>query len=284
MSIFWKSIEMKEKTFLLRIKNEIRNDSIRLNPGLGLIRTFLMMTVFLLLSFFTHAQDSYKMLKDGNKQYSDKKFSDAEVNYRRSINTGKNLKEGNYNLGNAYYKEGKYEQAARQFESVSGMKSMSKEDLAKAYHNLGNSLLKANKFEESIEAYKNALKLNPQDNDTRYNLAYAKARLQQQQQQQQKNKDKNDKNNKDQQNKDQQKKDEQKKDEQKKDEQKKDEQNKDQQQKEDEQKQKQQQADKNKISKEDAEKILQALNNDEKKTQKKMNLKRPSKIVIDKEW
>ena len=239
----------------------------------------------MLLLFVTSVsgQSSYNMIKDGNKQFKEKKFSDAEVNYRRSINTGKNLKEGNYNLGNAYYKEGKYEQAAQQFQSVSGMKSLSAEEQAKTYHNLGNSLLKENKFEESIQAYKNALKLNPNDNETRYNLAYAQAKLQQQQQQQNKdNKDKKDDKNKDQKNKDQQKQD-QKKD-QKKDDKQNQDQNKEQEQKDKEQKDKQQQARKNNISKEDAEKILQALNNDEKKTQKKMNLKQPTKVSIVKQW
>jgi tetratricopeptide (TPR) repeat protein len=245
--------------------------------------TLLLFSFFMGLMFSAFGQpSSYNMIKDGNKQFKEKKFNDAEVNYRRSINTGKNLKEGNYNLGNAYYKQGKYEQAAQQFQSVSGMKSLSAEEQAKTFHNLGNSFLKENKYEESIQAYKNALKLNPNDNDTRYNLAYAQAKLQQQQQQNKDNKDKKDDKNKDQKNKDQQKQD-QKQDQDKQDQQKQ-EQNKDQEQKDKEQKDKQQQAKRNKISKEDAEKILQALNNDEKKTQKKMNLKQPTKVSVEKEW
>ncbi|MBK8414246.1 MAG: tetratricopeptide repeat protein [Bacteroidetes bacterium] len=56
---------------------------------------------------------------------------------------------------------------------------------ASSYHNLGNSMVKAQKYAESIDAYKKALKLNPADNDTRYNLAYAQAMLRKQQEQQQ---------------------------------------------------------------------------------------------------
>ena len=236
---------------------------------------------FLLIAFSNHltAQDTYKMIKEGNSLYDQKKYSDAEVNYRKSITTGKNLKEGNYNLGNAYFQQGKYEEAAKQYEGVGAMKALSPEDQAKTYHNLGNALLKEQKYPESIQAYKNALKVNPKDNDTRYNLAYAQSMIQKQEQQ--KNKDDKSDKNKDQ---DQQKKDQQKKDQQNKD-------KKDQEQKQNEGDQKNKegqeksgQAKKDKISKEDAEKILQALNNDEKKTQKKINIKQPSKVSIEKQW
>ena len=167
----------------------------------------------------TIAQSSYDLIKKGNQQFDQKKYSDAEVNYRKTITAGKNVKEGSYNLGNAYFKQGKYEEAVKQYEGVGALKSLSQEDVSKTYHNLGNAFMKEEKYPESIQAYKNALKANPKDNDTRYNLAYAQSRLQQQQQQQNKdNKDDKNKDNKDQQKKqDQQKKD---KDQQQKDQQK----------------------------------------------------------------
>ena len=157
------------------------------------------------------------------------------------------------------YKQGKIEEAEKQFQSIASDKNMNDEQKAMLYHNYGNSLLKDQKYEESINAYKNSLKLNPKDNDTRYNLAYAKARLQQQQQQQQQNKDQQ----KDDKNKD--KKDQQQQQKQDQQQEKKD------QEKQEMNKKEQNQAQKKKdISKEDAEKILQALNNDEKNTQKKL--------------
>ena len=223
------------------------------------------------------AQSSDKLIKEGNKQYTQKKYMEAEVDYRKSLEKKDNPFIGNYNLGNAYYQQGKYEEAKQQYEIAGGIKSTSKENLESNYHNLGNALLKNKKYEESIQAYKEALKLNPSDNDTRYNLAYAKSMLQQQQQQQQKN-DKN--KDKDQQNKDQQQKnDKQKQDEQKKEQQ----QQKNEQAQQDEKKQGQQNP-KDKISKEDAEKILQALNNEEKKTQKKLSVKEQTRVAIEKEW
>lgn len=240
----------------------------------------LLLCFILFSSSSVSAQSSRKLIHEGNKQYEQKKFNEAEINYRKSLNTKENEFIGNYNLGNTFYQEGKYDEAKQQFEIAAGSKEPNKKELSNTYHNLGNTLLKNNKYEESIEAYKQSLKLNPSDNDTRYNLAYAKSKLQQQQQQQ--NKDNKQDKNKDQKkdDKSQQQKD---KEQQQKD---KEQQQKDQQAKQDESKKDnpEKQANKDKISKEDAEKILQALNNDEKKTQKKMNVKERVKVSIEKEW
>jgi tetratricopeptide (TPR) repeat protein len=211
--------------------------------------------LLLCISRIAYAQSERKFVRDGNKLYKEKRYSDAEVNYKKSLNVNKNSSTGQFNLGDAYYKQGKFEDAAQQFQPLTSNRDLSKDEKAKAFHNLGNSFLQAKKYDESINAYKNALKINSKDNDTRYNLAYAQSMLQQQKQQS----DKDKKN----QNKDQQK----------------------QQQKKDQQKQEQKQAEqKQKISKEDAEKILQALNNDEKNTQKKLMRKESTKISIEKNW
>lgn len=245
----------------------------------GFLRACILLPfVFLSAIVTSNAQTESKLIREGNRQYKDKKYDDAEVSYRKSLNLDKNSVPGSYNLGNAYYKLNKYEDAQKQYSGLAENKSLSNESKAKVFHNLGNSFLKEKKYDESIEAYKNSLILNPGDNDTRYNLAYAKAMLQQQQQQNKNNKDQK---NKDQQNKDQKNKDQQNKDQQNKDQKNKDQQNKDQQNK--EQQNKDRQKDQG-ISKEDAEKILQALNNDEKKTQKKLSKKDAEKISIDKQW
>ena len=233
-----------------------------------LIRLVLVVFVQLLFINCSVAQSSKKLIHEGNKKYEEKKFSDAEINYRKSLNTKDNQFIGNYNLGNTLYQQGKFDEAKQQYENAAGFRP-DKEQLSKTLHNLGNTYVKNKKFEEGIQAYKQALKLNPKDNDTRYNLAYAKAMMQQQQQQ---NQDKK------QDNKDQDKKDKQEKE--------KEQQQKQQEQKQDqakEEQKKEQQVKKDKISKEDAEKILLALNNDEKKIQKKLNVKEPTKIVVEKE-
>ena len=208
------------------------------------------------------AQNERSLIRDGNKQYNQKKYSDAELNYRKGLEKNDHSYEANYNLGNALYRQDKLDEAAKYY---SGSAALNKDKAAQqnAYYNLGNSLLKANKYQESVEAYKNSLKLNPKDEQSRYNLSYALSKLRQQQQQQQNKNDKN-KDNKDQkQNKQQQQQDQKKQDEKK-----------DQQQQQQDQKQqadnKQQQQPKPKISKEDAERMLQALKNDEKNLQKKL--------------
>jgi Ca-activated chloride channel homolog len=213
-----------------------------------------------------NAQSERKLIRDGNKLYESKKYSDAEVAYRKSLEKNKESFAGNYDLGNAYYKQQKFDEAQSQFQKSLQSKNLSQEEKSKIYHNLGNTLLEAKKFPESIEAYKNALRMNPKDNDTRYNLAYAQSMLQQQQQQQDQQQNKQDQ-------KDQDKKKQDQKDQQK------------QQKEKEEQNKEQQPRDRRQdLSKEDAEKMLKALNNDEKNTQKKLVKKETTRIQIEKQW
>ena len=214
--------------------------------------------------FISNAQSGErKLIREGNKLFKEKKFNDAEVQYKKSLGVNKNSIPGNYNLGNSYYKQGKYDDASQQYQSALSNQDISKEQKSKAFHNIGNSLLEEKKYAESIESYKNALKINPKDNDTRYNLAYAQSMLQQQQQQQQQKQKDGDDKNKNQKEKEQQKQE---------------------QQKQEKEQQKQAQQDKKNISKEDAEKILQALNNDEKNVQKKLQKKEGARMQIEKKW
>lgn len=233
--------------------------------------------VLLIPSLSMMAQQEKKFIKEGNKNYTDKKYSDAEKKYKQGVSKNKDSYKAAFNLGDAYYKQGKYEEAAEQFQLLTH-RATSKDTLSKAYHNLGNSLLQSKKYEESINAYKNALKNNPDDEDSRYNLAYAQRMLKQEQQQQQQNKDDKNKDNKD--NKD--KKDQDKKDKDKKDQDQKNDQKDDKGEKNKEQ-QKQQQG---QISKEDAQRLLDALQNDEKNLQDKMKKEKAKgvKVQIDKDW
>jgi tetratricopeptide (TPR) repeat protein len=244
--------------------------------------SILMLAAGLLLPFFSAAQKEKQFIYEGNKQYEKKDYKQAEGQYKTALGRNKDSYKAGFNLGDAYYRQGKYEEAAEQFQSLTHY-ATSKDTLAKTYHNLGNALLKSKKYQESIDAYKNALKNNPNDADTRYNLCYAQQMLKQQQQQQNKdNKDNKDNKNKDKDKKDKDqnkdKKDKDKKDKEDKD--KKDQQNKDQQNK-DKQKQ-----DQNQISKEDAKRILDALQNDEKNLQDKVKKGKTKgmKVTIEKDW
>ena len=212
-------------------------------------------------------------IHEGNKAYEQKKYANAEVEYSKARKMAKNPVIPDYNLGTSLYKQKKYDKAADQFLSVV-KRSQGDKEKAKALYNLGNTLLQSKKLDESIKAYKMALKYNPDDMDAKYNLLYAMKLKQQQQQQQQKNK--NNKNqNQNQNDKDQQqkKKNQQQKNQQNKQQQQ--QQKKQQQQQENQQNQNRQQQQKpqpGKISKKDAERILRALAEDEKKVQEKVIL------------
>jgi len=215
------------------------------------------------------AQSERSMIRDGNRAYKDNKFTDAEVDYRKALEKNKDLHEGTFNLGDALYKQDRFDEAAEQYRAAAE-KNLDNVSKAKTLYNFGNALLKGKKLPESIGAYEQSLKLSPNDEDTKYNLEYAKALLKQQQQQQnQKQKQKQDK--------DQQKNKQQQNQQQ--------EQNKQDQQKQKQQEQqKQAQQKKQQISKQDAERILEALKNDEKNVEKKLQKKVPARVRIEKDW
>ena len=215
-----------------------------------------------------HAQSDKKYIRQGNREYEKNKFPQSEISYRKATDKNNNSPDAVFNIGDALYKQNKFEDAGRQFMENANMNE-DKDKKSAAMYNLGNSLLKANKVQESIEAYKGSLKINPDNPEAKYNLAYAQDLLKQQQEQkqQQQNKDKQD------QNKDQNKKD-QKNDQ--KDQKDQDKENKDQE-KNDKQNQEQQQQG---ISKDDAQRLLNALANEEKNVQEKVKLAKAAKDKV----
>src|ERR1035437_4291730 len=252
------------------------------NYELGIRRILILLLNFILFNTLVFGQTDRSLIRDGNKSFLSGAYDEAMAKYQSSLDKNPNSVAGNFNIADVYYMQKKYDSAATHFQPASGM-TTDKDTLAKVYHNLGNSLLQDKKYEESIDAYKNSLKNNPIDNDTKYNLAYAQAMYKKEQQQKQQDKDK-DKDKKDKDKKDDQKKDD-KKDQDKKD---KGQDKKDQQSKEDKDKKDQQEkkeGSQNKMTKEQAERILQALNNQEKDLQKK-NMKKVTVngVMIDKTW
>ena len=147
------------------------------------MRLWLIM-LMLAASSSASAQSERSLVRDGNHQYNESKFADAEVNYRKALEKDKDLSVGAFNLGDAVYKQDRYEEAVREYQAAVA-KNAGTTERSHALFNLGNALLKGQKLPESIGAYKEALKLNPSDADAKYNLEYAKALLQKQQQQKQ---------------------------------------------------------------------------------------------------
>ena len=221
--------------------------------------------MLLLVSLSAFSQAERKFIRRGNDAYEEKDFTQSEVNYRKALENDNNSFEAQFNVGDALYKQEKYEEAARQFGSLTSQ-DVSDQKLAKAYHNMGNAFLNANKLKESISAYKQALRHDPGDVQTKHNLTYA---LRKRKEQQQKQKQK--------QNQNQQK---------KQDQQDQNGQNPNQQNQQDPEQKKQQKKSprsgnpQQKISKEDAKRLLQALQNDEKELQKKLKKKKAKSVNV----
>lgn len=205
-------------------------------------------------------------LRSGNKLYKDSLFVKAEVDYRKALEVNPKSSAAMYNLGNALLMQQKAQEAMEQYQAASRLEK-DKAKLAQIYHNMGVILQSSKKLPECIEAYKESLRNNPHDNETRYNLALAQKQLKDQQQNQ--NQDKQ-----------QEQKQDQKQDEQQ--------QNKDQQdqdKKDQQQNNQQQQQNQNEMSKENAEQLLNAAMQDEKNVQDKV--KKQIQIQgkkLDKDW
>lgn len=238
--------------------------------------------ILLLVAFSSGYSQSLRSLNnDGVEQFNQKKYGDSEINFRKGIEKDSAAVVPYFNLGDAYYKQKKYDEAMKAYQTVLS-KTKDKELKGKAFYNIGNSLLDDNKLKESIEAYKNSLKMNPKDDEAKYNLSYALKKLREEENQ--KKQDKKDDKQKDKQNKDQNKKDDkQNKDDKNKDKQ--DQQNQNKNDKKDQDKQQQQpQNQKPKMSKEQAEQILNALKDNEKNMQKKLRKKVGEHVKVEKDW
>ena len=232
----------------------------------------LLLPALLLSGITLFAQGERKFIRQGNREFEKQNYSESEISYRRAIDKNKSSADAVFNAGDALYKQEKYEDAGKKFIESHRMNE-DRDKKAGSMYNLGNSLLKAGKLKESIEAYKNSLRLNPGNMQAKYNLAYAQDRLKEQEEQQQQQQDQqNQDQNKDQQNQDQNK-DQQDQNQDKQNDQKESED----QNKQDEQQQSDQQQS---ISKEDAERLLNAIANDEREVQEKVKREKAAKARV----
>ena len=247
-------------------------------------KAFMIVLVFLFLPFAANAQKERKYIREGVKEYQEGKYNEAEISFRNALEKDSSSLPANYDVANSLYKQEKYDEAGKLYSDLSGEMTSDKER-ADAWHNLGNSFLQKKDYEKSIEAYKNSLRIRPADDQTRYNLAYAQAMLkrQQEQEKQQQQKDKQENKDKEQENKNKQDQQEKQKQE---DEQKQQEQKQQDQKQEDQKKQEQTQAVKQGISKEEMERMLQAIQQQEKKVLNKIEKEKakPAKVTTEKDW
>ena len=220
-------------------------------------------TVALLLVALTaSAQTDRQFIREGNKQFRMGDYAKAEVSYRKAVEKNPKNPQATYNLGNALMAQKKDSAAVQQFEQSTRIETNPLRKSA-AYHNMGVICQTHKMYDEAIEAYKNSLRLNPNDDETRYNLVLCKHLKKKQ----------DDKNKQNQQNKDDKNKQDDKKD-----------QNKDQ--NKDKKDDKQQDQQKPQMSKDNAEQLLNAAIQNEKMTQDKMKKQQqqPQRRAVQKNW
>ena len=240
----------------------------RRNPLLKHVSLFGKRKVAVMLLFLTAlsvtAQTDRQYIRQGNKQFRMGDYPNAEVSYRKAIEQNPKNPQASFNLGNALMAQKKDSAAVTQFENASRLETNPLRK-AQSFHNIGVICQTHKMYGEAIEAYKNALRLNPNDDETRYNLVLCKHQKQKQDQQKQNQG----------QNNDDQKKDDQKKDDQQKD------QSSD---KQDDKKQQEQQ--KPQMSKDNAEQLLNAAIQNEKQTQDKLKKaqQQPQRRTNQKNW
>jgi len=222
-----------------------------------------LLSIFVLFGNLSAQKMERKNVRQGNKLYQKGRYTEAEIAYRKALHVNPKSKDGAYNLGNALYKQKKGKEALEQYQ-MSLTREKKPMEKAATLHNTGNTFMQSKDYEKAVDSYKSSLRLNPNDDETRYNLAMAQALLKNQQKQNKQNKDKN-KDKKDQQQQPKPSPQQQNQNKQK-------------------QEQKQQQEE---VSKEKAQQLLDALSQDEKDTQdkvKKLQMQKSRQKKIDKNW
>lgn len=233
-----------------------------------------------------------KEVRNGNKLYKQQNYKGAAESYQQALQKQPNYIPGLFNLGNAQYQQKDFENARKVFEGTSKT-AKEKNIQSAANYNIGNTYLEEKKYKEAIEAYKEALRKNPQDQQAKYNLSYALQMLKNQQggggddkNKDDKNQDQNKENKDEQKDKNEDKNEQNKEQEQedKQDQQNKDEQNKGDKDEQKEEEEKRPQPKPSKLSEQQAEQLLNALQQEEKKLQDKLKKGQAVPIKVDKDW
>jgi Tfp pilus assembly protein PilF len=145
---------------------------------------FYILLIAVLIGFSGFSQDANKEQKRAEKQASnlvydanelleEDNYIEAEMEYRKAISKAPNKAVGSYNLAHSYYSKGSFDEALFRSKEAA-KKATTKDEKHRAFHSIGNILMKNEQCKEAVEAFKNALRANPNDEETRYNLALAK--------------------------------------------------------------------------------------------------------------
>jgi Ca-activated chloride channel homolog len=243
-------------------------------------------TFHILFVLFFHpliAQNVHKALRDGDEFYEKKDFKNAEAAYKSALTQSPNSAQAKYNLGNALYKQGNLEEAAKQYSEIA--ENTAGNNLrSHANYNLGNSHYEKQEYEKSIAAYKAALRANPSDMQAKQNLAIAQKKQQQKQEKEKQEQEKKDKQQKSQ----KEEKNEDDKNKKKEDQEKKQSDNAQNQQDQRSNQEKQEERDKDRQQqlkdKQDMQQLLKIMDAEEQKVQKKVKKGKGDLRKQDKDW
>lgn len=150
---------------------------------------------FLLASsqLLAQGEKEINLIADGNKGYQSEAYIEAEVDYRKALSINSANTKAQHNIGNALYRTKDFDQANQRYFQTQ-KNSLNKSEKHLAFHNIGNGFMQQKIYEKAVEAYKNALRNNPTDDETRYNYALAKELLEKEKQEQEENQDQQDQN------------------------------------------------------------------------------------------
>ena len=243
--------------------------------------TFFWVLLFFGMSLMAQEGDVINHIYDGNEQASAELYNEAEMAYRRALSKAPEKPEALYNLGNTHFQEQDFDEAKQRFFQTQKF-AENKSSKHHAFHNLGNVFMKQKEYAKAVEAYKNALRNNPEDEETRYNYALAKELLEKEQEQQQNQDQKDQEDQQEQDNKDENKEGDKDKNPGKEDEDKEGDEGEDKKDEENEEKEKQpeqgnsekeqpSQPQQTELSPEQVKSLLEAMSNQEKKVQDKVN-------------
>jgi Ca-activated chloride channel family protein len=235
----------------------------------------LFVVLFMIFVQGLSGQSAHQLLRNGDKLYGSDRFLDASRQYEEAAKLSPNFKSF-YNLGNAYYQQQKYKEAQKAYEKAAEQET-DNQKLSDVWHNLGNTRFLSQEYDKSVEAYKKSLQYRPNDKETIENLLKARKLLQKQQQEQQKNQQ-------DQQKKDNQNQDQNKQQQQEQKQKDQDEKNKDQNSSEQEKKKPQNQNRDRQLTPEEAEKLMEIIENEDKKVNQKVRRGSEDRKIPKKPW
>ena len=146
-----------------------------------MMRSILLLCISLILNNVSLSQSERDIARNGNKNYQKGLFAESEVNYRKSLSKNHLFEEAQFNLSDALFKQERYDESINILKNL--INTTKDSDIkADSHYNLGNNYLQQQKLTEAIDAYKDCLRINPMDEEARYNLSKAMSILDNQEQ------------------------------------------------------------------------------------------------------